>query len=190
MLDAALQLDQDLMLWLNRQHTPLLDSFWWIVSQKYTWIPLYLLLLVLAIRRYGKRSWILLLGFGLSVGAADYAASGVLKPAVGRVRPCQEPQLADRIHTVHGYCRSSPSFPSSHAGNSLCVLLLSLYFFARQYRWLIPIVVLYCLLHSYSRIYLGVHYPGDILGGWLVGGLCAGLCTRVLAQTGRRALRA
>lgn len=161
--------DQALFSWLNAHHSPLWDEVWWYLSQTWVWLPLFGLLAWVAWQRYRRAALWVVLAFGLAVGASDYTASGILKPLVNRTRPCNEPALAGTVHTVNGYCSGAPSFASSHAANSACVAVLSLLLLARGRRWLVPMVLAFWVLHSYSRIYLGVHYPGDILGGTLIG---------------------
>lgn len=142
----------------------------WFVSDAKTWIPLYALLLGLIAYRY--RSWktllVILIGFGIAVGLSDWICSGLLKPLVGRLRPTHEPGI-DPIHLVHGYMGGKYGFCSSHAANSMAVALL----FSLIYRKKTATVCLmtWVALVSYSRMYLGVHYPTDIIAGLIIGAL-------------------
>jgi undecaprenyl-diphosphatase len=157
---------------LNAGHAPWLDGPMFLLTQAWAWVPLYGLLLWLIWQKMGLRSWHFLLLVGLAITLSDQTASGLLKPLVQRVRPCNEPLVAP-VHIVNGYCSQAWSFASSHAANSATVALLCGLMLAPGRRWLWVLLGLYWALHSYSRIYLGVHYPGDIVGGTLIGALWA-----------------
>ena len=154
----------------------------WIISKPVTWIPLYILLLVLLYYRY--RDWktvlLILLGFGVAVGLADFTTSGIIKPLVCRLRPTHEPALEGMVHLVNGYTGGLYGFCSSHAANTMaCGLLFSLLY---KNKYATTGLMIWVALNCYSRMYLGVHYPGDILCGLLIGALLAALVYVVLAR--------
>ena len=154
---------------------------WWI-SRSITWIPLYVLLVGLIVLKY--RSWktvlLILLGFGVAVGLADFTTSGIIKPLVCRLRPTHEPALEGMVHLVNGYTGGSYGFCSSHAANTMaCGLLFSLLY---KNKYATTGLMIWVALNCYSRMYLGVHYPGDILCGLLIGALLAALVYVVLAR--------
>jgi undecaprenyl-diphosphatase len=159
---------------LNAANAPWLDDPMFLLTQAWAWVPLYALILWLVWQRLGVRSWQFLLVVGVAITLSDQTASGLLKPLVQRVRPCNEPLVAP-VHIVNGYCSQAWSFASSHAANSATIVLLSGLLLATARRWLWVPLLLYWALHSYSRIYLGVHYPGDILAGTLIGVLWAAM---------------
>lgn len=142
----------------------------WTVSRAATWIPLYVLLVGLIVWRY-RTNWkaivCILIGFAVAVGLSDFTCSGILKPLVCRLRPTHEPQLAGMVHLVNGYTGGLYSFCSSHAANTMAVALL----FSLIWRNKIATAGLmtWVALNCYSRMYLGVHYPTDILCGLLIG---------------------
>ena len=144
----------------------------WFVSRAKTWIPLYVILVGVIAWRY--RNWktvlLIMIGFGIAVGLSDFICSGVLKPLVCRYRPTHEPAL-DPLHLVSNYIGGRYGFCSSHAANTMCVATL----FSLLYRNKIATagLMIWVALNCYSRMYLGVHYPSDIIAGLLIGALLA-----------------
>jgi undecaprenyl-diphosphatase len=167
----------------------------WIVSEKTTWIPLYLLLVGLLVWRYRKPAmtsvkWlqkvpvcvVMIIAIAAAVGLSDFIASGILKDLVARPRPTRVPELEGVLHLVNGYKSGQYGFVSSHAANTMaCGLLFSLI-----WRKKIATVgmMLWVAVNCYSRMYLGVHYPSDILGGLIVGALMAVVAYQVLLKLG------
>ena len=184
MLKQLIHIDTEILLAINGWHAPWADTLMWIISAKETWIPLYLLLIGLLVWRYRQPAttrvkWIqkvpacvlMIIVIGLAVGAADFIASGILKDWVARPRPSRVPELEGVLHLVNGYKSGRYGFVSSHAANTMaCGLLFSLI-------WREKIttcgLMLWVAANCYSRMYLGVHYPLDILGGLIVGALVA-----------------
>jgi undecaprenyl-diphosphatase len=169
-----LQIDADLLLWINGHHAPWADTLMWTISRATTWIPLYALLVYLLWHRFGwRRTIVYFLAFVIAIGLSDYISSGLIKPLVCRLRPTHEPLLQPFIHLVNGYTGGLYGFVSSHAANTAaCALLFSLFY---RDRLMTAVMTLYVLLNCYSRMYLGVHYPGDILCGLIVGCAISGL---------------
>ena len=184
MLEQLLHIDTEILLAINGWHAPWADTLMWIISAKTTWIPLYLLLIGLLVWRYRQPAptpikWlqkvpacvVMIVVIGLAVGAADFIASGILKDWVARPRPSRVPELEGVLHLVNGYKSGQYGFVSSHAANTMAVALL----FSLIWRNKIATVglMLWVAANCYSRMYLGVHYPTDILGGLIVGSLVA-----------------
>ena len=184
MLEQLIHIDTEILLAINGWHAPWADTLMWIISAKATWIPLYVLLIGLLIWRYRQPvptavKWlqrvpacvVMIVVIALAVGAADFIASGILKEWVARPRPTRVPELEGVLHLVNGYKSGRYGFVSSHAANTMaCALLFSLI-------WRNKIatcgLMLWVAANCYSRMYLGVHYPLDILGGLTVGALVA-----------------
>ena len=184
MLEQLIHIDTEILLAINGWHAPWADRLMWIISAKATWIPLYALLIGLLVWRYRKPAsksmkWlqkvpvcvVLIVVIAAAIGLADFIASGILKEWVARPRPTRVPELEGVLHLVNGYKSGRYGFVSSHAANTMaCALLFSLI-------WRNKIatigLMLWVAMNCYSRMYLGVHYPTDILGGLIVGSLVA-----------------
>jgi undecaprenyl-diphosphatase len=164
----AEQIDQQLFLFLNSSNSPFWDKVMLFMSMKVVWAPLYLAILIYLGMKYKRKFWLIILVIVLAVVLADQT-SVLIKNAFDRPRPCYESSLQGLIHLVSSSCGGTYGFVSSHAANSFNVALLSLMFIKK--RWFTAGILLWASAVSYSRIYLGVHYPGDVLFGAMLGAL-------------------
>ncbi len=160
------QLDQQVFLFLNSLNSPFWDKVMYTISQIVVWVPLYLAIILYLGFRYKKKLLVIFLFMILAVTFTDQTAL-LIKNTVERLRPCHEPSLEGLVHLVKGRCGGKFGFVSSHAANSFNVALLSLMFIRR--RWYSISIIIWAALVGYSRIYLGVHYPGDVLCGSILG---------------------
>lgn len=160
-------LDQSISLFLNGLNSPFLDKVMIFLTTQETWYILYALIIgYLAIR---QRSGIILSVFliALLITLADQTSSGFLKPTVKRLRPCHEPEIKEMVHAPNG-CGGQYGFTSSHASNHFAIAFFLFPLFRQKFSWawvLFP----WAAVIAYSRVYLGVHYLGDVLVGGLIG---------------------
>ena len=171
MLDGLRTLDRHLLLVINRAHAPALDAVMAFASDRLVWLPAYVLLAVWLGYTLRRRAVLLLPLLGAAVALADSITSRIFKPYFARPRPCHDAGVAPLLH-LPGGCGGQFGFLSSHAANSTALavfLLLALP--PGRYRALKAGAFAWAGLLSYSRVYLGAHYPADVLGGALVGAL-------------------
>jgi undecaprenyl-diphosphatase len=161
------QLDTDLFLFLNSINSPFWDDVMWIISARLTWVPLYLIILWMFFRLTGRRVILVTLFVIAAITLSDQLSVHAFKEVFLRLRPCHEPSLEGLVHIVRGKCGGQYGFVSSHAANCFNIAVFSLLLLRK--RWFTVIILLWAALVSYSRVYLGVHYPGDIIGGALLG---------------------
>ena len=172
MPDKLLKADQELLLAINRWHTPWMDAVMLTLTKTVVWLPLYMLLFFLLVKVYKNRFWIPLLGVALTLTLTDRITSGWMKPYFARLRPSHNPELTGKLHLVDGYTGGLYGFASSHAANTFGLALLLWLVLRKVYpqtAWLF----VWALFMCYTRLYLGVHYPADILVGAATGLLCA-----------------
>ncbi len=170
MLASLQQIDTSIFLFLNGLRSPFLDFVMWWASNKFIWIPLYAGLLWLLIRENRDRIWLLLLMILLLVVLSDQS-SNLAKFAFARFRPSNEPLLKGLVHILRNYSGGDYGFYSGHASSSFAVTVFVICLAGRRHKWLIPLMLFFAILVSYSRIYLGVHYPGDVLAGIMAGSI-------------------
>lgn len=168
-MESLSTIDSDLFLFLNGLHVAWLDKVMIAITQMWVWIPLYLLLIYWIVKQYGKQCWWIFLAVGLVVLCSDQLSAHVCKPLFQRLRPCYDPDLQDLIYLPKGMAGGRYGFVSSHATNTFAVAAFLTGALRKNQKWMGIVLYLWAFVSSYSRIYLGFHYPGDILCGALLG---------------------
>jgi undecaprenyl-diphosphatase len=163
------RLDQHLLLFLNSLNSPFWDQVMYAISGKLIWAPLYLAILIFLGIKFRRKFLVILFFIIIGITLADQISVNLFKNVFQRLRPCHDPALEGLVHLVKGECGGLYGFVSSHATNSFYVALFSLLFIRK--RWFTVSIVLWASVVGYSRIYLGVHYPGDVICGSMLGAL-------------------
>lgn len=166
-------IDARLLLIVNGAHSPFFDSVMWCISGRWIWVPFYVVLAYLLFRRMSwKRASICLVTIGLIILAADQTCATLIRPEIGRLRPANlNNPLSSFVHVVNGYRGGRYGFPSCHAANTFVLaVFMSLVI---RHKWFTVMMFSWAFIVSYSRMYLGVHYFGDLFCGATIGSLFA-----------------
>ena len=181
-----MRIDDSMLLFVNGIHNPFFDGVMWLISARWTWLPFYFFLVWLLFRyTTRKRALLCLLAIGILIAASDQTCATLIRPEFERLRPANLANpISAFVHTVNGYRGGSYGFPSCHAANTFALAaFLSLQL---KRRWVCVMMFVWAMVVSYSRMYLGVHYLGDILCGAVVGSFYAVVLHFLLKYAYRR----
>jgi undecaprenyl-diphosphatase len=183
MLDKILSLDEHLFVFLNGLGSEKYDGLWLILTKQTSWIPLFLFLLYIIFNKLGTKQTLYLLIFVTILIVLTDQTANLFKNGFQRLRPCNNPEINSFIRIVQS--RASYSFFSGHAASSMGVVTFLCLIFHKEYNyfWLL---FLWPLIFAYSRIYLGLHYPLDIISGYLCGAIFGCLMFKLYQKVQKR----
>ncbi|MGA3014800.1 MAG: phosphatase PAP2 family protein [Bacteroidales bacterium] len=168
MIEFLNNIDREFFLFLNGFHNSFFDGLMFAATKGLLWMPLYLFFLFFVIRKYRGQTLMIILFAAVMILCSDQL-SDLVKEAVHRLRPSRQPGLM--VHIVEAYKGGTYGFYSAHASNTFSVVVFLIVILGRKYKFVYVLAILWSLIMSYTRIYLGVHYPGDVITGWVAGGL-------------------
>lgn len=169
MFEQILQLDQALFIAINKGlSNPFFDWLMPLLRNKYFWVPLYLFLIIFLTRNYGKWGFFCIVFMLITFAVSDYTSASIIKPAFERLRPCNDPMLKSEMNAVVG-CGSGFSFPSSHATNHFGIAMFLIGTFYARWKWISPLALFWAFSICFAQVYVGVHYPVDVISGAILG---------------------
>lgn len=169
MLEELLHWDKELFLFLNHLGNSQWDWFWLFITNKWSAIPLYVFLAYATFRVFGiKQLFLVMVTIAILILATDQLAN-FFKYGVQRLRPCHDPEIGGLVRLVKEGCGGKFGYFSAHAGNSFAVAIFFTFLLREKYKFLSSFLIIWAVVVAYSRIYIGVHFPLDILTGALVG---------------------
>ncbi len=177
-MDWLQNLDRQILLTLNHSHTAILDWLMWQISGNLIWLPLYLFLIYFSFKTFRSKAWLIIIWIVITVGLSDFTSVHLFKETFKRLRPCHNPQLQGIIVLVHHHCGGLYGFISSHATNTFALATLIALIFRKN--WLTGLMFFYATIISLSRVYLGVHYPTDVLAGAMWGSFIGWIMFKIL----------
>ena len=183
MLEELLQLDISLFLQLNNLGTPAWDGFWLFVTNKLNSIPVYIVLLFMSYKQLGlKKTLLLLVTVGVMIGVTDQLTN-FFKYGVQRLRPCHDSEVNTLMRLVKSYCGGKYGYFSAHAANSFAIAIFFTNVFRQRYKYIGVLLIIWGAMVAYSRVYIGVHFPLDILTGCGIGLFLGWLFTKLYIFT-------
>jgi len=168
-LSGLAEIDSKLFLLLNGMHNRFFDPVMYWASNRWIWVPFYAWVLYRIYKLSGKKTVTIIILTALLIASSDQLSNSIVKNTVQRPRPCHETSLEGKVHLVNNHCGGEYGFVSSHAAN--CFALFSFLFLLvrSKDKMLIQLLAAWAIVVSYSRIYLGAHYPGDVICGMALG---------------------
>lgn len=168
-MERIVSYDQELFLFLNGLGDSSWDGFWLFMTDKWSSIPLYLVLLVFCLIQFKwKKTVLILILVALMITVSDQLAN-LFKYGLERLRPCHNPEIEAKMRLVKSYCGGKFGYFSAHAANSFVVVTFFSLIFKEIYKWLPMVLIIWGIIVAYSRIYIGVHYPLDVITGITIG---------------------
>ncbi|MCZ4222206.1 phosphatase PAP2 family protein [Pedobacter rhodius] len=182
MMESIQQFDVELFLKIHRGlSNGFFDWLMPLLRNRFFWSPLYLFIIVFCIKQYKKQGYYLIGVVLFTFATGDLIASRLIKPLIERVRPCNDLSLSSYIiHRVP--CGSGLSFPSAHATNHFAIAVFLICVFYSRWKTILPIGIFWAAIISFAQVYVGVHYPVDVITGAIIGTIIGFICSRIFKK--------
>lgn len=167
------ELDTRLFLYLNGKHNAFFDPVMYWTSHKLFWIPFYALLVYIIIKEYKRNSLHIFVAIAILITLCDQISSHLIKQCVKRLRPSHDPALEGLVHLSAAGPGGKYGFVSSYAANAFGLAVFLILLLPKRYNVLKWVLLFWACLVSYSRIYVGVHYPADVVAAGVLGAMLA-----------------
>lgn len=182
MIEDIIKLDHQLFQFIN---TDLSNAFFdWlmpILRNKLVWIPLYIFMIVFAIKTYKVKGFYLILFLIAAVGIADFGSASIIKPFFNRTRPCNQTSLKNQV-ILRVPCGSGKSFPSSHASDHFAIAFFVITIFRKKLKYIPLIFTIWAAAICFAQVYVGVHFPIDVTAGMLFGSIIGYLIAKLFLK--------
>lgn len=166
---SLLHLDQQAFFFINQSlRNPVFDFIMPYARNPDFWIPLYVLIVGYVIYRFRLHSIIIIISAAICITLTDQIASNIIKPSVQRLRPCNDPAIAKQVHLIVD-CGPGFSFVSSHAANHFGIAVFLILLLRKRFSWITPVALFWATLVAFAQVYVGLHYPIDVIGGAVLG---------------------
>lgn len=174
-IQSLAEADKEIFLFFNGMHAPFWDYFMSLFTGKVIWVPMYATILYVLLKNFHWKTVLFcVIAIALTITFADQMCNSIIRPAVERLRPSHpDSPIAALTHIVNGRHGGGYGFPSCHAANSFGLATFLILLFRK--RWLSIFIIAWAAVNSYSRLYLGLHFPGDLVAGAIIGSLGAWL---------------
>jgi membrane-associated phospholipid phosphatase len=170
-MNTLVNIDQHLFFFINNDcQIDALNKLMPYWRSMYLWIPIYVFFIAFIAEKFGKKGWIYLLFLGLTIGVSDTISSKIIKKSVARYRPCNDENFKTQVKLLVN-CGSGYSFTSSHASNHFAIATFVILTFVGRRKWLKWALLTWAFTISLGQVYVGVHYPLDVIGGGILGSL-------------------
>jgi undecaprenyl-diphosphatase len=184
LIEFITDLDKKILLFINSMNTPFWDTAMLAFSKRFFWVPFYALLVYFIVARFKKRSILILISITLLIVCADQFTSALCKPLFERLRPCHDPSINYLLHSAE-HCGGKYGFMSSHAANHFALAAFIWLLFRKEHKY-VWLMFIWAGLVSYSRIYLGAHFPTDVIAGGISGVLFSLVFYRIYLLTEKK----
>ncbi len=171
-MNSILDWEKHIFIFLNNLGCEPYDAFWLFLSERFTWIPTYFLLLLIVYHTFGTKTFFRIIIFiFITILISDQLTSTVFRPLIARPRPCHDAEILTQIRLLREGCGGAFGFWSAHASNAFALAVFLGNIFYKKYKYAIYLLLIWASLVAYSRIYIGVHLPFDIIAGAIFGSL-------------------